>query len=170
MKKTIEVINELQKEGIIRKYAVGGGIAAIIYIEPVLTYDLDILYIPEKEEKGLIDISPIYKFCEEKGYKFEREHIIINEIPVQFIPVYNKLVQEAVEQSVEVEYQNISINVLKPEYSIAIMIQTFRQKDKERIIKFLEQTKTDQNLLQNILKKYDLEEKYNRFIDSSNEK
>ena len=50
------------------------------------------------------------------------------------------------------------------------MIQTFRQKDKERIIKFLEQTKTDQNLLQNILKKYDLEEKYNRFIDSSNEK
>jgi len=32
----------MQKKKVIAKYAIGGGIAAIFYMEPMLTYDLDI--------------------------------------------------------------------------------------------------------------------------------
>ncbi len=45
MKKTIEIINELKSKKLIDDYAIGGGIGALFYIEPFLTYDLDIFII-----------------------------------------------------------------------------------------------------------------------------
>jgi len=50
MEKALQVIEEITRLGIIKAYAIGGGIAATYYIEPVLTYDLDIFFIPAKDE------------------------------------------------------------------------------------------------------------------------
>jgi len=41
MEKAIRVIEEITLRGIIRAYAIGGGIAATYYIEPVLTYNFE---------------------------------------------------------------------------------------------------------------------------------
>ncbi len=40
--KTFQVINELAKDGVIKRYAVAGAVAALNYLEPVLTHDLDL--------------------------------------------------------------------------------------------------------------------------------
>jgi len=40
MKETLKVINELREKNLIDDYAIGGGIGALSYIEPFLTYDL----------------------------------------------------------------------------------------------------------------------------------
>jgi len=45
MEKALIVIKEMTRLGIIKSYAIGGGIAATYYIEPVLTYDLDVSFI-----------------------------------------------------------------------------------------------------------------------------
>lgn len=42
MEKTLRVLNALEREGIVRCYAIGGAVAAIFYMEPFLTYDLDV--------------------------------------------------------------------------------------------------------------------------------
>ncbi len=39
---TLRVINSLETNGIIRRYAIGGAIALVFYTEPETTYDLDI--------------------------------------------------------------------------------------------------------------------------------
>ena len=96
MEKTIQIINTLKEEGLIKEYAIGGGIAAIFYVEPLLTYDLDIFFIPSIEE-GLATLSPLYDFLRRMGYREDKEHVFIEGIPVQFIPVYNKLIKAAVE-------------------------------------------------------------------------
>ncbi len=163
MEKTIEIINELQKEGLIRNYAIGGGIATIFYIEPILTYDLDIFFIPS-EEKRITTLSSIYHWLRKKGYKPYKEHIVIEEIPVQFIPVYNELVKEAVENSADKRYGKTKTRILKAEYLIAIMLQTFRSKDREKIIKILDETEIDIDYLTKILQKYNLKEKFDRFM------
>ena len=163
MEKTIEIINELQTEGLIRKYAIGGGIATIFYIEPILTYDLDIFFIPS-EEKRITTLPSIYGWLRKKGYKPYKEHIVIEEIPVQFIPVYDELVKEAVENSADEKYGKTKTRILKAEYLIAIMLQTFRSKDREKIIKILDETKIDIDYLTKILQKYDLKEKFDRFM------
>src|SRR5512139_2258433 len=42
MDKTLQVLNGLERDGVILRYAIGGAMAATFYAEPVLTFDLDI--------------------------------------------------------------------------------------------------------------------------------
>ena len=161
MVNTLKSIRELKNKKIIGDFAISGGIAVLYYVEPILTYDLDIFFIPVEESIDVL--SPIYNYLREKGYKFDKEHVIIEGIPVQFIPVYNELVNEAVQKSVEAKYGRIKTKVLGLEYLAAIMIQTYRAKDRERLIKIFEEAEVDLRLLRKILKKYNLHDKYAEF-------
>ncbi|MEW5693308.1 MAG: nucleotidyltransferase [Candidatus Hydrogenedentota bacterium] len=162
MDKTIKVINELKKEGVIKDYAIGGGIAAIFYIEPVLTYDLDIFFIPANCDRKLDILSQIYTSLKKKGYHFHKEHIIIEGIPVQFLPAYNNLVIEAVEKAKMKRIKKITTRVVTPEYLVAIMVQTYRPKDRERIVKFITEAILDKKLLTYILHKHSLFDTYRK--------
>ena len=56
MKKTLQKINALVELGIIDKYAIAGGIAQFYYIEPSITYGLDII-IPKLSDFYVIAIQ-----------------------------------------------------------------------------------------------------------------
>jgi len=73
MKKTLEIINELKQNGLIKDYAIGGGIATIFYVEPFFTFDLDVFIIAAKKEKkkNIILLSPIFDYLEDKGYQWQ---------------------------------------------------------------------------------------------------
>lgn len=152
------------KQGLIINYAIGGGIAAIYYVESILTYDLDVFYRASEEEKGVATLSPIYNWLKQKGYKLHREHVLIEGIPVQFIPIYNELIENAVEEAIKVKYEKTRTWIFKPEYLIAVMVQTFRPKDKERIIKILDEAEINRDYLMKILQKYGLKEKFEHFV------
>jgi hypothetical protein len=158
--KALKVINELQKTGLIRAYAIGGGIAATYYIEPILTFDLDIFFIPLEE--GLDVLSPIYGELKKRGYRLERELVIIEGIPVQLIPIYNELVKEAVETAVEAAYKKVKVRIVRPEYLLAVSLQTNRSKDRERAIQLLDQAKLDSRRLVGLLKKFGLYDRYRK--------
>ena len=161
MDKALRIINELKKEGVIKDFAIGGGIAVLYYTEPLLTYYLDIYFVPIKE--GLDVLAPIYSFLKKRGYKTSKEHILVKRVPVQFIPVYNDLVKDAVFNSRKVNYGRLKTNVVGLEYLIAIMLQTYRAKDRERLVTILEDTEFDSKRLRSILKKYGLYDKFNKF-------
>jgi hypothetical protein len=158
MEKTIQIINQAQDDGIYSSYAIGGGIAALFYIEPVATFDLDVFII-------LPDFSSplIYSWLEVRGYKPSKEQIIIEGVAVQFIPVYNDFVKDGVLDASIKKYGNTSTRVLRPEYLVALMLQTFRPKDKDRLIKFFQETSIDQTLLNAILLKYNLQNVFKKF-------
>ncbi|MBD3322033.1 MAG: hypothetical protein GF350_13125 [Chitinivibrionales bacterium] len=162
MEKTLQVINKLQETGLINKYAIGGAMAATFYVEPILTYDLDI-FIILPESISLAPLSSIYEYLQNKGYTVEKECILIEGIPVQFLPAYNKLLNEALENADEVSYGTTATFALKIEYLSAICLQTERQKDKERVRLFKEEAKIDMALLQTILRKFGLERKWNEW-------
>ncbi len=82
---------------------------------------------------------------------------------MQFIPVYNELVKEAVRNSSEARYGRIKTYVIGLEYLIAIMLQTGRAKDRERLIKIFEETEVDFRLLRRILHKHKLRTKFDNF-------
>ena len=42
MKDTLTIINKMQADGIIGKYAIGGAIGASLYLEPTTSLDIDI--------------------------------------------------------------------------------------------------------------------------------
>jgi len=163
MEKSIQVINQMQADKVIEKYAIGGAIGVIFYIEPVLTYDLDIFVLLPRAGQPLISLSGVYDYLKGKGYKSSREHIIIEGVPVQFIPAYNPLVEEAIDAAKEIPYQNTSARVLQLEHLMAIMLQTDRPKDRTRIAQILEEIEVDIKSLTSLLKRHGLVDKWQEF-------
>ena len=163
MKETLEIINELQSKGLLKKFAIGGAIASIFYIEPIATFDLDIIVILPTNDNSLIPLAGIYDWVRNNNYKIEKEHIIIKDIPVQIIPAYNDLLKEAVDNALSLKYEDVRTYVISPEYLVAIMLQTYRPKDKERLVRFFRECEINSELLKKILKKHDLLENFKDF-------
>ncbi len=170
MEKALKVVNALKKKGIVKNYAVGGGIAALFYIEPVLTYDLDILFIPSESKHKLAVLSPVYECLKKMGYMPYQEHIMIEGIPTQFIPAYNELTEEAVKHAKKTKYKNETAKVLRAEYVFAIMLQTGRPKDKERMAKIFMESRINKAILASIVKNHGLETEFDKFLRRKNEK
>lgn len=167
MKKTLQVINQLEEDGIIQGYAMGGATALLFYTEPALTFDVDIfVFLPSvKKTSALIDITPLYKHLATKGYRAEKEHVMIEGIPVQFIPAYNPLIEEAVNHASKKAYEGTAIKVIELEYLMAIMIDTNRPKDRERIWKLLDDVSFDKDKLEKILERHSLKKKWKQYFD-----
>ncbi|MGD1007800.1 MAG: hypothetical protein ABR980_11285 [Ignavibacteriaceae bacterium] len=169
MKKTLEKINDLVEQGIITKYAIAGGMAQFYYIEPSVTYDLDLIVHIPGEENTLNPLEKIYAWAVQNGYPSENEHIIIEGIPVQFLLAYNNLVKEALKNSNEISLYEEVAYILEPEYLMAIMLQTGRLTDKERLAKFLIEAVYDKNKFFEIIERFDLLEVYKKFSGEKNE-
>jgi hypothetical protein len=163
MENTLKIINKMQSEGLFASYAIGGGIAALFYIEPVTTFDLDIFIILPEATGPLVSLAPLYAWLKKNGYKPENEQVVIEGIPVQFIPAYNELVKDGVLNALDKKYGQTSAKVLRPEYLIAIMLQTFRPKDKDRLLKFLGEADISVESLNTILAKHGLKQNFDNF-------
>ena len=150
------------KDGVIEQYAIGGAVAAIFYIEPINTNDLDIFFHVKDPSAGLDILAPLYEYLSGLGYKGQREAIDIEGWPVQFLPVFSPLLEEAVEQAKEVRFQRTKTNVMQAEHLVAIMLQTGRLKDQARIAQFMEHEVVDQERLADILTRHGLIEKWKK--------
>lgn len=76
MRNTLKKINSLVESGIVTDYAIAGGIAQFYYIEPSVTYDLDLIVHIPGEENVLNPLTKIYEWAKQSGYTLESEHII----------------------------------------------------------------------------------------------
>lgn len=159
MEKTLAVLNGLKNGGLIAEYAIGGGMGAVFYIEPFLTYDLDIFVIL-KDEAALDPLSGIYENLRKSGYRPKDEQVIIEGVPVQFLPAWNDLLKEAVQEARAIEYQGVATRVMTAEHLLAIMLATGRAKDRERFLKVLAEAELDRKKMERILKRHGLQGKY----------
>jgi hypothetical protein len=160
MEQTLRVINQLKEDGVIENYAIGGALAAMFYIEPFFTEDLDIFFAVERSGGALDILSPIYEYLGKRGYQPEGAMVEIEGWPVQFLPLYNSLVEEAVEQANDTEYNKTATRVIRSEHLVAIMLDTGRPKDYARIASFLEAGAVDEDVLTDILSRHGLEGKW----------
>jgi hypothetical protein len=160
VKRTLEVLNELENQSVFSRYAIGGAMAATFYTEPVLTFDLDVFVVLSPEIGQLISLAPVYEALRARGYGEEKEAVMIEGVPVQFLPAYNALVEEALGQAREIDYDGVPARVVRAEHLIAVALQTGRSKDRARVAMLREQASLDLNLLADILKRHELEEKW----------
>lgn len=163
MKRTIQILNDLVKNKIVNEYAIAGGMAHFYYIEPSVTYDLDLIVNLSVKGNPLAPLSDLYKWADENNFQTENEHIVIGGIPVQFLLAYNELVNEALLNRNEITLFDESTFILSAEYLMAIMLQTGRATDYERLIRFFDEADYDDNKLMNIIEKFGLLDNYNSF-------
>ncbi|MFQ3611422.1 MAG: hypothetical protein SNJ72_08010 [Fimbriimonadales bacterium] len=155
MNRVAEAMRQLIADSLIENYALGGASALAFYTEPVLTYDLDI-FVLVRTDSQLMTMSPLYQRLTAMGYSTQGEVILIGEVPVQILVAYNPLVEEAVAHAKEMPFNGDTIRVITPEYLIAIALQTGRYKDRERVRLLLEQATIDISVLEDILKRHHL--------------
>ena len=151
-------------DGVIRKFAIAGAVAALYYSELTVTEDLDVL-VPfedlQDKPSGLASLEPLVSYLRARGYeKFEKEGIVVEGWPVQFLPVSNELDAEALERAKEVELpdgpRSTKIPMLRPEHIVATALRVGRAKDRERVIRFVEEHLVDLGELQNVLSRHNL--------------
>jgi len=62
LKDTLKVVNEMRHAGVISKYAIGGAIGALFYLEPSLTRDVDIFVVlPTVPGAQILSLSKILR-------------------------------------------------------------------------------------------------------------
>src|SRR2546429_6514426 len=151
----------MERDGVFTRYAIAGAMAATFYVEPLLTFDLDVFVVLPQAPGGLLTLAPLYDAVRGRGYsEQENECIRIEGVPVQFLPAYNPLVEEALKEAQEIVYEDVPARVLRSENLVAICLQTGRNKDRERVRILREQAKLDQNFLANVLRRHQLEDKW----------
>jgi len=164
IKDTIATINQMQVDGVIGKYAIGGAVGATFYLEPSATFDIDVFVsIQNLPGSSLLSVVPIYNYLTARGHKLEKEYIIIAGWPVQFLPPNNALVEEALAQAVETQVEGVRTWVMTAEHLAAIALQTGRAKDFARILQFIESSAVNANKLDPILTRHGLVEKWENF-------
>lgn len=160
MKRTLEILQELERAGIMSRHAIGGAMGATFYVEPFLTFDLDVFVLLPRTAGGLLTLTPLYDALRARGYAEEGEHVSIEGVPVQFLPAYNALLEEALQEAREVPYEDAQARVLRAEHLAAICVQTGRPKDRERVRLLREQAALDEDYLAAVLARHGLAVKW----------
>jgi hypothetical protein len=163
MKRTLQVLNELERSGVLERYAIGGAMGATFHVEPLLTFDLDVFVTLPQKATGLLSLTPLYEALRARGYSEEGECVLIEGVPVQFLPAYNPLLEEAMREACETSYEDTSTRVVRAEHLVAICLQTGRDKDRERVRIFREQATLDMNYLADVLQRHGLEGKWKQW-------
>jgi len=148
---------------------------AIFYTEPFLTFDLDVFVrngAPNENALLFNSAKPAVRdrryrdALRSRGYTEQaNECVVVEGVPVQFLPAYNSLVEEALNQAQDATYENLPTRVLRSEYLVAIALQTGRSKDRERVRILREQAKLDTKLLADILRRHKLKEKWKQWTE-----
>jgi hypothetical protein len=164
MERTLKILNELELDGVLNRYAIGGAMGATFYVEPLLTFDLAIIVLLPETKGGFLTLTPLYEALRAKGYTEEGECVVIEGVPVQFLPAYNALLEEALREACALPYQTTSTHVLRVEHLLAICLQTGRAKDRERVRILREQATLDLEFLAVVLRRHQLEGRWKEWI------
>jgi hypothetical protein len=174
MKQTLDVINRMEADGVIGRYAIAGAVAAYNYIEPALTNDLDILVsfdaLATEGKTNSISLRPVFSYLKKKGYDEHREEgIVIEGWPVQFLPVASQLDLEALAQAGDVDIEinkaagSVRTRILRPEHIVANALRVGRPQDFIRVTQFLQEQAVDLIALCALLERHKLKGEWQSF-------
>jgi hypothetical protein len=153
----IIAINQMEADGIIDRYAIGGAVGATFYLEPMATLDVDV-FVAFHPEPGQLIASPkrIFDHLASRGWSMKGEYVMIADWPVQFLPPTGPLVEEALAEAAEADVDGVPARVFSAEHLAAIALQTGRAKDKARLLQFIEEGALDADRFQDMVRRYDL--------------
>ena len=164
MEKVIQVLNRMQADGVIEKFAIGGGIAAIYYLEPYQTDDVDVFFLPVLvTESGLVSLEPIYSYLAKLGYYPTKEGVLIENWPVQFVAPFKSVQEEAIIEARQVTYGNTQTLIFSAEHLAAELLRSGRPKDHARVINLIQSKQVDMGVFRDIVRRHDLADQWKDF-------
>lgn len=170
MEATLRVLNGLVTRRRIEKYAIGGAVGAIFWVEPFDTIDLDVFVLLPGSAPPLDPLRDVFAELRADGYSFDGELMVIEGVPVQFLPADDPkgLHREALAAAAAVEYKSpagsVETWVLTPEYLIALALAVHRSKDYERVSRLLGEASVDRSRVDELIARFDLKAYWEVFL------
>jgi len=160
----IRVINQMQAERVIERYAIGGAVGATFYLEPVATLDVDV-FVSFRPQPGqlILSLQTIFDYLKARGCAIEREYVLIAGWPVKFLPPGTSLVEEGLQQSVEKTVEGAPARVFTAEHLAGMALETGRAKGKARLLQFVEAGVLDAKRFKEILARHSLVDRWRQF-------
>ena len=164
MKELAELLNEMQRAGVIRNYALFGAVAQMRYTEAVATLDADVLVAVGSADRHDV-LDDIYEFCTSRGYVAEGEAIRVGAWPTQFVPAFSPLTEEAMEQAADTDFEGVPFRVVRADHLAVIALSVGRAKDLARILALLESGSVSREAIESLAARHTLTEAWRRFED-----
>lgn len=160
MRDTLKILLQIRDEGVLADFAIGGAIAASFYTPAVSTEDLDIFAFLKPSVSGLLVLTPLYERLQALGGRIENEYVVIGKWPVQILPAYTPLVEEAVTYAVNHAFEDLSVKVVDANYLCAIALQTGRPKDYLRVHTLIESGEVQSDKLAALVNRFALNQRW----------
>ena len=161
MKEVAELLNAMRDAGVISEYALFGAIAQMRYTEPTATRtSASSVAVPPQTLELL---KPIYEFCAARGHRPEGEAIRVGAWPVQFVPVFSPLTQEALEEAETADFEGIPLRVVRADHLAVIALSVGRAKDFARILGLLESNSVSREQVARLAARHGLADAWTRF-------
>ncbi|MFV1994267.1 MAG: hypothetical protein ACC661_02430 [Verrucomicrobiales bacterium] len=137
MKEVARLLNEMREAHIISEYALFGATAQMRYTEAVATIDADVLVaVPAPDRLDVM--HPIYEFCASRGFHPEGEAIRVGAWPLQIVPVFSELTEEALAEAETEDFDGVPLRVVGAAHLAVIALSVGRAKDLTRVLALLE--------------------------------
>ncbi len=162
MEEVAKLLNDMVSAEVITNYAVFGAVAQMRYTEALATMDADIL-VAVTEPDALDCLSSIYAFCSERGYIPEGEAVPVGDWPVQFIPAFDALTEEAMKNAETGDLEGTPIRVVRADYLAVIALSVGRGKDFARILALRESGSVTDEQIADLAHRHQLGEAWQTF-------
>lgn len=163
MVEVARLLNEMVQAGVLKDYALFGAVAQMRYTEAVATLDADILVAPPEPDR-LDVLSPLYSFCQQRGYQPEGEAIRVGDWPVQFIPAFSLLTEAAVRDAETGEVDGVPLRVVRADYLVVIALSVGRAKDLARVVALRESGAVTDEEVAELAERHDLGSAWKTFL------
>ena len=164
MDEVARLLNDMVEAGIITDYAACGAVAQMRYAEAVVTLDAGILVaVPDPD--ALDVLSPIYAFCQQRGYLPEGEAIRIGDWPVQFIPAFSELTEAAIREAETGDLDGVPLRVVRADYLAVIALSVGRAKDLTRVLALREAGAATDKEISELAARYSLASEWTAFLE-----
>lgn len=154
----------MQTDGVINDYALGGAMAANIYVDSFPTQDFDFFVNLGSGVPALDPLRPIIEYLEPRGYRLRGVEFEIEGELVQFIPIPDALTEEATSKANILELDGVKFPAFAPEYLVAVMLKTGRLKDLARAKMFLDQDRVEIDVLKKLIDRFKLEPQWQKLM------
>lgn len=165
MQVVCDILEQLLREGIVSRYAVGGATAAGFHGEPLATRDVDVfVFLDPPEGSMLVTLDPVFRRLDELGFnEFEEEGLLIHGFPVQFLSAAPGLEAEAVEQAMILEWEDHRLRVMRPEHLAVLALTVGRPKDRARLVYLVELPDFNIESFRQILTRYQMLDRWQQW-------
>ncbi len=162
MKELAQLLNEMQATGVVENYALFGAMAQMRYTEAVATLDADVLVAVASPERMDV-LAGIYEFCARRGFAVEGDAIRVGAWPVQFVPAFSPLTEEAMKHADTADFEGVPLRVVRADYLATIALSVGRAKDYARILALLESSAATRDEIGRLVARHGLSDAWRRF-------